>query len=148
MNFKKTWEQTHKMTIQDLKKEDIWRVLENVAEWNTWDKELEFAQLHGPFASGTQFTLRPKGGPKVKIQLYKVEPNKGFTDLTQFPLAKMYGIHEMQETTNGLEFTHTIRIEGPLAFLWRKLVGQGIADGLETQAHAMVKRARDLKQLA
>ena len=118
---------------------------QDVNQWHQWDTDIEYAQLGQPFTAGSQFLLKPKAGPKVKIVLVKVEPEKAFTDLTRFPLAKMYGIHEMSETNDGLEVTHTVRIEGPLSFLWRRIVAEKVAAGLEEQAEKMVQRAREMK---
>ncbi len=140
-----SWEKTHKMVVQGVKRDQIWKVWENVNEWHLWDADIEFAQMELPFAVGNAFQLKPKAGPKVKIKLLKVISNETFVDMTSFPLAKMYGIHEMRETSQGIEVIHTVRIEGPLAFLWRKIVAEKVAAGLEEQAIKMVQRARELK---
>ncbi len=139
------WEKTHKVTVQNMAKNQIWKVWEDVNHWHTWDTDIEFARLDGQFKVGNSFQLKPKAGPKVKIELLKVEPNASFTDVTTFPLAKMYGIHEMRETGDGLEISHTVRIEGPLSFLWKRIVAEKVASGLEEQAQKMVQRARETK---
>jgi len=138
------WEKTHKILVQNIDRQIIWKVWQNVNQWHQWDTDIDFARLEQPFEQGSQFWLKPKGGPQVKIRLIKVEPGVAFTDLTKFPLAKMYGIHEMKETKAGLEITHTVRIEGPLSFLWKKIVAEKVAAGLEEQAEKMVQRAREL----
>lgn len=139
------WEKTHTIKVQNVAKKQIWKVWEDVNHWHIWDTDIDFARMEVPFSVGNSFLLKPKGGPKVKIKLLKVEPNNAFTDVTTFPLAKMYGIHEMRETSVGLEVSHTVRIEGPLSFLWKKLVAEKVAEGLEEQAIKMVERARELK---
>jgi len=137
------WEKTHKMVVRNVSKSQIWKVWQEVNQWHHWDTDIEFARLEEPFANGSRFVLKPKGGPQVKIKLVKVEPNSAFTDLTSFPLAKMYGIHEMRDTKDGLEVSHTVRIEGPLGFLWKKIVAEKVAAGLDEQAEKMVRRARE-----
>src|SRR4051812_46176577 len=89
------WEKTHRLTVRDLAKEKIWKVWQDVNRWHLWDTDIEFARLDSPFAAGSTFQLKPKGGPKVKIRLVEVEPERAFTDVTVFPFARMYGIHEM-----------------------------------------------------
>ena len=138
------WEKVHKVSVQKVAKEQIWRVWEDVNQWHLWDSDIEFARIEGPFEVGGAFILKPKGGPKVKIGLLKVQPKVAFTDVTTFPLAKMYGIHEMRETKEGLEVSHTVRIEGPLSFLWKKIVAEKVASGLEEQAQKMIQRAREV----
>ena len=88
--------------------------------------------------------LKPKGGPKVNIEITSVESNKAFADLTRFPLAKMRGLHEFVDHGDELEIRTTMSIEGPLSFVWRKLVAEGVANGLEAQTESLVNRARAL----
>lgn len=49
----------------------------------------------------------------------------------------MYGIHDMEDTPDGLRMTITIRIDGPLAWLWRKIAVQKIADESPAQMRAL-----------
>lgn len=53
----------------------------------------------------------------------------------------MDGIHEMEETKDGLKLTTTIQISGPLSFLWRKLVADGIVKTLPEQTEALAALA-------
>ncbi len=89
--------------------------------------------------------MKPMGGPKVTIRIVRADPVGGFTDLTTFPLARMWGIHEMQETAEGLRLKTTIRVEGILGGLWRKLVAQKIADEAPTQLASLALWARRLQ---
>ena len=81
----------------------------------------------------------------MKIELVEVDPENSFTDLTRFPLARMYGIHQMDETHDGIEVGHTVRIKGPLSFLWKKIVAEKVAAGLEEQAQKMIERAQSVR---
>ena len=49
----------------------------------------------------------------MKIELVEVDPENSFTDLTRFPLARMYGIHQMDETHDGIEVGHTLELKAP-----------------------------------
>jgi hypothetical protein len=139
------WEKTHKITVKGVSKRQIWKVWEDVNQWHLWDADIEYAKLNSPFQLGNKFELKPKGGPKVKIELVEVDPENSFTDLTRFPLARMYGIHQMQETHDGIEVGHTVRSEGPLSFLWKKIVAEKVAAGIEEQAQKMIERAQSLR---
>ena len=139
-----TWEKTHLVTAKDLRRADLWRVWTDVNLWHLWDLDIEYARMTETFGEGARFLLKPKGGPKVTIEIVQVATEVSFTDLTRFPLARMYGIHSMCETAAGLEVSHTVRVEGPLGWLWRKIVADGVAAGLEAQATAMLARAREL----
>lgn len=134
---------TYSHTTKEITQEQIWKLISNVNNWKNWDKTIENAELHGEFKNGTFFTLRPKGGPNVKIQLVDVKPNSYFKDLTRFPLAKMYGEHFYENTPEGLKMTITMTISGFLAFLWNKIVMQDIvnhlAEDIKTQIHEAKK---------
>jgi hypothetical protein len=100
--------------------------------------------MDGTFEKGSRFILKPKGGPKVKIELMEATPNRSFTDFTKFPLTKMYGTHLFEETSEGLKITTTMKVEGLLSFLWVKLVAQGIVDALPVEMEAQIKYASKL----
>lgn len=136
------WEKTFKTAVSDLKKEQIWKVWENVNEWHTWDHDIEYAKLTSPFAEGSTFTLRPKGGPNVRLQITDFEKHVRFTDRANFLLAHMESIHHLQETPQGVELTHTIRVTGPLTFLWKKLVAENVANGIPEQTQRLLEKAR------
>jgi hypothetical protein len=108
------WQATHELSAPGLTKEAVWATWADVDRWHEWDTDLEFAKLTGTFREGAELALRPKGGPTVKIRIVRSVPLCGFTDLTTFPLAKMYGIHDMVETPEGLKLTMTVRIEGSI----------------------------------
>jgi hypothetical protein len=130
---------TYSKKVKNLDIEKLWKMWTNVNSWNTWQDDIEFAAMEGDFIEQNYFILKPKGGPRVKIQLLKVQPLKQFIDLTVFPLAKMYGDHEfIVHENNEIEIKTTMSIEGPLAFLWNKLVMQGIVQKLDQQTESLI----------
>ncbi len=137
-----SWEKSHVCVVNGVSPEQIWQTWAEINRWHEWDPDIEYARTSMPFEEGSTFELKPRGGPKVQITLHKVEPLKGFTDVTRFPLARMYGVHEMVRVPDGLEIRHTMRVEGLLSFLWRKLVAENVAAGLEDQAQRMIEAAK------
>ncbi len=71
-----------------------------------------------------------------------MEPGRRFTDLTRFPLGRMYGDHLFVVRGDEIEIQTTMRVEGPLRLLWVKLVAEGIARKLGTQTQQLISRAR------
>ncbi|MEO7044473.1 MAG: SRPBCC family protein [Ferruginibacter sp.] len=138
------WTESHSIVTKEITKEQIWRLFADVNSWHTWDEGIEFAKLDGKFEKGNFFTLRPKGGPNVKVQLLETVENKMFLDVTNFPLAKMYDEHIFEETTEGLKITNTITVKGILGFFWRKIVVQNIVDNLPTDMRQQIKSAKRL----
>ncbi len=133
------WTKTHTIVSKDVTGQQMWKLFSDVNNWHKWDDGIEYASIDGKFEQGNSFILKPKGGPKVKIELVEAVAGKKFVDLTRFPLAKMYGTHTFEETSEGLRMTTTMKVEGPLGFLWKKLVAEKIANGLPTE---MVAQAR------
>jgi hypothetical protein len=56
----------------------------------------------------------------------------------------MFGQQEFVDAGDGVEIKTTMRLRGPLGFLRRKLVVEGIVAGLADQTESLIRRARDL----
>ena len=138
------WTKSHSITSKEVTKEQMWALFSDVNNWHKWDSGIEYAKMNGKFEKGNFFELKPKSGPKVKIQLEDVVHNKMFRDLTKFPLAEMRGEHTFEETPEGLKITTTMTMKGLLSFLWIKIVAQDIVNGLPTEMLEQVKYASKL----
>ncbi len=138
------WTKSYSIVTKEVTKEQLWKLFADVNNWHTWDNGIEFAKLEGKFEKGNHFMFQPKGGPKLKIGILEAVENRQFTDLTKFPLAKMYGDHTFEDTPNGLKITTTMKVEGILGFLWVKIVAQKIVDGLPTDMQDQIKAASKL----
>lgn len=137
------WSKSYSKTVKGLTVSQVWKAWADVNQWHTWQDDIEYATLDGEFKKGNSFRFKPKGGPKFNIELIRVEPNSVFVDLTKFPLAKMYDSHELIDHGNELEIKTTISIEGPLSFLWRKIVAEGVASGMKDQTERLIEKARN-----
>ncbi|MCP2027227.1 cobalamin biosynthesis Co2+ chelatase CbiK [Flavobacterium sp. HSC-32F16] len=138
------WTKSYSVITTEITKEQIWKLTTDINNWKKWDDTVEDSQLLGELRVGNYFLLKPKGGPKVKIKLVEVIENKKFTDLTVFPLAKMYGEHTYEDTSDGLKISVTITVKGILSFLWVKLVAKGIVDHLPADIANQIKNAKKI----
>lgn len=138
------WTKSHSIVTKEVTKEQMWKLFADVNNWPAWDKSIALAKLEGPFEKGNHFLFQPKGGPKLKIKIAEAVTNEKFTDLTAFPLAKMYGEHTFEDTAEGLKITTTMKVEGLLRHLWVKLVAQKIVDGLPADMQDQIKAAAAL----
>ncbi|MHB8357103.1 MAG: SRPBCC family protein [Vulcanimicrobiaceae bacterium] len=136
------WSKTYSQRIRGVPAEKVWKIWTDVNRWHTWQADIEYAKLDGEFKVGKTFELKPRGAPRVSIQIVKVEPGRQFTDLTRFPGARMFGRHEFITYGDELEIRTTMSIEGPLSFLWKKIVAESVADGMPKQTGALIERAR------
>jgi len=139
------WTKTHSIVTKEVTKEQMWKLTTDINNWKNWDHTVENSELLGEFKVGNFFMLKPKGGPNVKIKLLEIIENKKFTDLTTFTLAKMYGEHLYEETSEGLKITVTMSVEGILSFLWVKLVVKGIVDDLPKDINNQIANAKLIK---
>lgn len=78
------WTKSHSIVTKDVSKEQIWKLFANVNNWHTWDNGIEFAKLEGKFEKGNHFTLRPKGGPNVKVELLETIENYKYYKYERF----------------------------------------------------------------
>jgi hypothetical protein len=138
------WQAKHEALFPTLTRNAVWEVWRNVNAWQSWDVDIEFAHLTGDFEPGARFMLKPKGGPHLSIELIAVEAGRSFTDVTHLPLARLFDVHEMEETPQGLLIKSRMYVTGPLAWLWRRLVARGVAAGVPKQMRALAQRAEAL----
>lgn len=137
------WTKSFRKTVERLPPAQVWKVWADVNQWHTWQDDIEYAKLDGEFKKGNVICFKPKGAPEIKIELTEVKPGSAFVDLTRFPLARMYDLHELVPHGDKLEIKSTIRIEGPLSFLWRKLVAENVVNGMKAQTDKLIERARN-----
>ena len=137
------WSKSYSKKVKGLQAEQVWKVWTDINQWHSWQGDIDYAKLDGDFKVGNSFLLKPKGGPKVRIELIRVEPNKVFMDLTRFPLARMYGSHEFIHHGDELEIKTTMSIEGGLAWLWRKIVAEDVANGMPEQTDRLIEKTRN-----
>lgn len=133
------WKAVYEKVYHDISKEAVWKAWADVNCWSEWDNDIEYAVLTEPFQTGSKFILKPKGAPKLSIQIIDCLLYTRFTDVTSFPFAKMFDSHELEETPAGLKIKSQISVEGPLAWLWKKIIAEGVAAGVPNQMDALVK---------
>ncbi len=82
----------------------------DVANWPVWDKEVKAVSLDG-------FSVGSKGS---------------FTVTSKLPLCQMQFGHELTSLGEKTKATHSVGFSGPLAFLFRRLIGREIEKTLPT----------------
>ncbi len=137
------WTATYSKKAPGLTAAQVWKVWSDVDQWHTWQDDIDHAKMLGDFKTGGKLAFKPKGGPNLTLELTEVRPGESFTDLTRFPLARMYDAHDLVDTDDGVEIKLHMRLEGPLSFLWRKLVAEDVAKGFAAQTDALIARVRN-----
>ncbi|MFJ9697188.1 hypothetical protein [Kitasatospora sp. NPDC101183] len=117
----------------------------DTATWPQWSQDTEWVRLDGEFAEGTTGTLKPKGGPKTRF-VVTVLTDREFTDVSHLPGAKLTFRHLVEVTeAGGTVVEVTASLAGPMAWLWKRILGKDIARtvpadlaGLKATAEAAV----------
>lgn len=122
----------------------VWAIWQNVSEWNTWDHNIEYSQINGPFAAGTKGTLKPKDGPLVHTKLTRVEPYTMFSDEAKLPLARIIVTHTLSPKGEKTLVTHKIEMKGILAFFFACVIGRNMKKNLPQEMNAMIKKAEQI----
>lgn len=129
---------THTM-LTTASPEQIWKIWTDVTNWKKWDVRIKGAQLKGSFQENVHGFFFPEKGPKAGFTVTSCDPNFSYTFTTRLPLAQIHvrrflGYNNMKTT-----FTHEIWVEGPLSWVWWKLIGRNASSGL-SQAMKNVKQ--------
>lgn len=135
------WELEHSETTT-AGREAVWALWSDVRTWPEWDAGIEWVELHGPFAAGSEGKLKPAGSRAVRFRMLAAEPDEGFSDETKLPLARMRFEHELaDDPSGGVCITHRVTIGGPLATLFERVIGRGLARELPATVCALARRA-------
>jgi hypothetical protein len=136
------WIKTHSVTVNNIEPARIWQIWSDIPNRGKWDLDTEWARINGPFVKGAIFYMKPKGGPKIKMEITECVPNAVFTDCFRIPFARMYGIHQMETSKEGLHLNTSIKVEGLLGWVLRKLVAEKVADEMPAQTEKLIQLAR------
>lgn len=109
--------------------------------WPQWNAELRSASLDGPLALGARARIVFRTGLRLRFEIVEFEPGRLFTDESRLPGARMGHRHLVEPNANGCRLTNTIYIEGPLAPLWRRILGPAAARTLPDAQRAVIALA-------
>jgi uncharacterized protein YndB with AHSA1/START domain len=98
--------------------------------WARWDPDVKAASMDGPFAAGTTGRITPRAGPTMAIRLTRVEPDRAFDAEARLPLCTMRFEHWLEPSGPETLVTHRVVLSGPLAFLFRRIIGPQLTRGI------------------
>jgi hypothetical protein len=110
--------------------------------WPKWNTEIKRASLDGPLALGTTAKIVFGTGLRLRFGVVEFEEGRLFTDESRLPGARMGHRHLIEPTATGSRLTNTIYIEGPLAPVWRRILGPAAARTLPGAQRAVVELAQ------
>ena len=98
----------------------------DMATWPEWNLDTEWVRLDGPFVAGATGQLKPKGGPKVSFTVATLVADREFTDVSKLLGARLTFRHLVSVDAGRTAVDVTVTLTGPLAPLWRLILGKGI----------------------
>lgn len=105
------------------------------ADWPLWDRELRAAALPEGLHRGTRGWLQPQSGPRVAFRVTEVAADAGFTVTAHLPhpalpLCTLTFGHTLTPEGPATIARHWVRFSGPLAGVFRRLLGPGLHKGV------------------
>jgi hypothetical protein len=111
----------------------------DVPGWRVWNDGIEHIQRHGPFATGTPFTMQPSGTDAFVSTLIDVAENAGFTDETVIDGTRVIVEHRIEPMAlGGTRVTYATPITDPGAQEFGPMVTADFRDVL----HGLKKIAK------
>ncbi|NUW41938.1 SRPBCC family protein [Nonomuraea rhodomycinica] len=117
--------------------EAVWALYADVPGWVRWDTGLERAELHGPFAAGSEIVMTPQGQDEVRARIIRADENDTFADETLFGEVVLRFTHTLEPFAGGTRVTHRLEVTGPGA----GEIGPAVAADLPDAVAALVELA-------
>ena len=119
---------------------DVWgKAYADAAAWPRWNDELKSAELDGPLRLGASAKIVFKTGLRLRFRVVEFDQGRLFTDEAWLPGARMGHRHLVESAGDGSRLTNTIYIEGPMAPLWRRIMGPRAAKTLPAAQEAVTE---------
>jgi uncharacterized protein YndB with AHSA1/START domain len=128
-------------TTTDVPAAKLYDAIADIARWPDWDGDIEATTHDGATAPGSPFSLKPKGGPKVSMEIVEATAPARFVDLARLPLGRMRTSHVFTPDADGTRIDVKIEVWGFLGFLWDRVVARKQAAGAADQTQAFLAYA-------
>lgn len=112
-------------------------------DWPKWNRELKRATLDGPLREGAEARIVFRTGLRLRFVVTEFADGCLFTDEARLPGARIGHRHLVEPAADGgSRLTNTIYIKGPLAGLWRRILGPAAARTLPDAQRSIADLAR------
>jgi polyketide cyclase/dehydrase/lipid transport protein len=119
----------------------------DMASWPEWNLDTEWVRLDGPFVEGATGQLKPKGGPKVGFVVARLVDGEEFTDVSTLLGARLTFRHLVAVADGGTTVSVDVTLTGPLAPVWRLILGKGIRESMQPDLDRLARRAEQTEQV-
>lgn len=113
----------------------------DASAWPRWNAELKRAELDRPLGPGAEARVVFRTGLRLRFRVVEYEDGRLFTDEARLPGARMGHRHLVEPEGDGSRLTNTIYIDGPLAGIWRRILGPAATRALPAGQRAAAELA-------
>jgi Polyketide cyclase / dehydrase and lipid transport len=137
------WETTSTLRA-DVPPSAVWdSAYADARAWPRWNREIASARLAGPLAAGATARVVFRTGLRLRFHVVEYAEGRLFTDEARLPGARMGHRHLVEaDGLDGSLLTNTIYIDGPLAAIWRRILGPAAAHTLPDAQRAIAELSR------
>jgi len=143
------WNWTFEASVEgQVSSSEIWRIWTNVEDWSSWDKELEWSRIDGPFTAGTEGHLKPKDWSPLKFKITEAIDGKEFKNVTIMPLGTTLKFHHFSENISPgrCRITHRVHAKGLLAPILRLTLRRKLKAKLPHALQALIVKAGEINE--
>lgn len=115
----------------------------DVGTWSDWNSDTEWVRLDGSFEQGATGKLKPKGGPAVRFEITRLTDTE-FVDVSKLFGARLTFAHTVAETAAGTVINVRIELDGPLRWLWTKVLGADLAKSIQPDMAGLIAAAESV----
>lgn len=121
----------------------VWeRAYVDADAWPKWNAEIKRASLDRPLGLGASARIVFRTGLRLGFRVVEYEEGRLFTDEARLPGARMGHRHLVEPAEGGgSRLTNTIYVDGPMAWLWRRILGPAAVRTLPDAQGAVVTLA-------
>jgi hypothetical protein len=121
----------------------------DVESWPLWSPDTTWAKVDGPCEVGARGVMKPAGGPKVRFVIVAAERDREQTDVTLLLGARLRFRHLVAPTpAGGSTLDVDITMEGPMTWLWSRVLGPNFKKTAQTDLDRLVKLVESESQVA
>ena len=121
---------------------EVWNsAYADASAWPAWNAEIKRVGLDRPLGPGATARIVFRTGLRLRFRVVEYEEGRLFTDQARLPGARMGHRHLVEPGDDGCRLTNTIYIDGPLAPLWRRVLGPAAVRSLPGAQRAIVTLA-------
>lgn len=117
---------------------ELWEAHADIESWPKWQDAIVWTRVEGEIEKGTKFTIKPKSGPKVNLEIITFNKPEQFTDVSYLPFCQMLTTTKMKYVVDGIEIKLEIEMNGLLTFLWKNVVAKKIINSHLEQNQSMI----------